>query len=105
MASSLDGQPHGFASGFGFNDFLLETVNPDAAIEDFAHFAVLAYEDAAFGVFRAVARMDADALPFAVASHGDRHSVTVVGAIGTSFIFYLFYLFQFCAKRIHQREK
>ena len=50
-ALSFDGQPHGFAFGFGLDDFLLEAVNPDAAVEDFADFAVLAYEDAAFGVF------------------------------------------------------
>ena len=50
-APSFDGQPHGLAFVFGFDDFLLEAMNPDAAVEDFADFSVLAYEDAAFGVF------------------------------------------------------
>ena len=39
-------------------------MNPDAAVEDFADFAVLTYKDAAFGVFRAVACVDADAFEF-----------------------------------------
>ena len=47
----LNGDPDGFAFVLGLDDFLLQAVNPDAAVEDFAHFAVLAYEDAAFGVF------------------------------------------------------
>ena len=47
----LNGDPDSFAFVFGFDDFLLQAVNPDAAVEDFADFAVLAYEDAAFGVF------------------------------------------------------
>ena len=38
-------------------------MNPDAAVEHFADLTVLAYEDAAFGVFRTVAGMDADDLP------------------------------------------
>ena len=48
---SLDGDPDGFTLVFGFDDFLFEAVNPDAAVEDFADFAVLSYQDAAFGVF------------------------------------------------------
>ena len=59
-----DGDPDGLTPTLGFDDFLFEAVNPDAAVEDFANFAVLAYEDAAFGVFRAVACMDADAFEF-----------------------------------------
>ena len=47
----LNGDPDGFTFVLGFNDLLFEAVNPDAAVEDFADFAVLAYEDAAFGVF------------------------------------------------------
>ena len=47
----LDGDPHGFTLVFGLDDFLFEAVNPDVAVEDFADFAVFAYEDAAFGVF------------------------------------------------------
>ena len=57
-----DGNPNGLTFVLGLDDFLLQAVNPDATIKHFAHFAVLAYEDAAFGVFWAVARMDADAL-------------------------------------------
>ena len=60
----LDGDPDGLTPTLGFHDFLFEAVNPDAAVEHFAHFAVLAYQDAAFGVFRAVACVDADALEF-----------------------------------------
>ena len=47
----FDGDPDGLAFVFGGDDFLLQAVNPDAAVEDFADFAVLAYKDAAFGVF------------------------------------------------------
>ena len=41
-------------------------MNPDAAVEDFAHFAVLAYQDAALGILGGVACVDADALPLLV---------------------------------------
>ena len=47
----LNGDPDGLASVFGFDDLLLQALNPDTGVEDFAHFAVLANEDAAFGVF------------------------------------------------------
>ena len=47
----LNGDPDGFTFVLGFNDLLFEAVNPDAAVEDFADFAVFTYEDAAFGVF------------------------------------------------------
>ena len=60
----LNGQPDCFTFVLGLDDFLFQAVNPDAAVEHFADFAVLAYEDAAFGIFRAVAGMDADALKF-----------------------------------------
>ena len=63
---SSNGEPDGLATRFSLDDLLFQTVNPDAGVEHFAHFAVLAYEDAAFGIFRAVARMDADALPLAI---------------------------------------
>ena len=59
---SLDGDPDGLTPTLGLDDLLLQAVNPDAAVEHFADFAVLAYEDATFGVFRRVARMDSDAL-------------------------------------------
>jgi len=61
---SLDGDPDGFTPTLGFDDFLLETVNPDTTVEHFADFTVLADEDAALGVLGGVARMDADALEF-----------------------------------------
>ena len=47
----LNGDPDGLASVFGFDDLLLQAMNPDAAVEDFTYFTVLANEDAAFGVF------------------------------------------------------
>ena len=47
----LDGNPDGLTFVFGLDDFLFQAVNPDAAVEDFADFTVLAYEDATFGVF------------------------------------------------------
>ena len=60
----FDGDPDGFTFVLGLDDFLFEAVEPDAAVEDFADFAVFTYEDAAFGVFRAVACVDADAFEF-----------------------------------------
>ena len=59
----FDGQPHSLAPTLGLDDFLFQAVNPDATVEHFADFAVLANEDAAFGVFRAVAGMDTPAQP------------------------------------------
>ena len=47
----LNGDPDGLTFVLGFDDLLLQAVEPDAAVEDFADFTVLAYEDAAFGVF------------------------------------------------------
>ena len=61
MRELLNGDPDGFTFVLGLDDFLFQAVNPDAAVEDFADFAVLANEDATFGVVRGVARMDADA--------------------------------------------
>ena len=58
----LNGDPDSFTFFFGFDDFLFQSMNPDATVEHFADFAVFANEDAAFGVFRTVTRMDADAL-------------------------------------------
>ena len=46
-----DGQPDGLTLVLCLDDFLFEPTNPDAIVEHFAHFAVLANEDAAFGVF------------------------------------------------------
>ena len=71
----LDGDPHGFTFVLGLDDFLFQTVDPDARVEDFADFAVLAYEDAAFGVFRAVARMDADAFKLRYAEEDGKPSL------------------------------
>ena len=45
------GDPDGFTPPLSLNDLLLQAMNPDAAVEHFADFAVLANEDAAFGVF------------------------------------------------------
>ena len=57
-----DGDPDGLTFVLGLDDLLFQAVNPDARVEHLTHFAVLTNEDAAFGVFRAVARVDADAL-------------------------------------------
>jgi len=62
----LNGNPHALATFLGLDDFLLQAVQPDVRVEHLAHFAVLAHEDAPFGVFRAAAFVYADALPFAV---------------------------------------
>ena len=48
---SLDGDPDGLTPTLGLDDLLLQTVNPDSGVEDFADLAVLANEDAAFGIF------------------------------------------------------
>ena len=61
-----NGDPHGFAFIFGFYDFVLEALEPDVGVEHHALLQVLTHEDAAFGVVRGVASMDADA-----AEHGD----------------------------------
>ena len=42
----LDREPDGLTFVLGLDDFLFQAVNPDAAVEDFADFTVLAYEDA-----------------------------------------------------------
>ena len=44
-----DGDPDGFTFVLGFDNLLFQAVNPDAAVEDFADFAVTANEDASFG--------------------------------------------------------
>ena len=41
----------GLTPTLGLDNLLLQAVEPDARVEHFAHFAVLDYEDAAFGVF------------------------------------------------------
>ena len=64
--STLDGDPDGLTLVLGLDDLLLQAVKPDAAVEHLTYQAIFAYEDAAFGVFRAVACVDADALPLLV---------------------------------------
>ena len=59
----FDGQPHSLAPTLGLDDFLFQAMNPDAGVDDLTYKFVLTYEDAAFGVFRTVAGMDADDLP------------------------------------------
>ena len=61
-SSSFDGQPDGLTSVLGLDDFLLQAVEPDAAVNQLTNELILAYEDAAFGVLGSVAGMDADAL-------------------------------------------
>ena len=58
----LDGQPDGFIAGFGFDNLLLELIEPLAAFEELAYQLVATYEDAACGVGGGVAHVDADAL-------------------------------------------
>ena len=60
----LNGDPDGLTFVLGFDDLLLQAVEPDAAVEDFADFTVLANEDTAFGVCGGVAGMNADAIEF-----------------------------------------
>ena len=48
---SLDGDPDGLTPTLSLDDLLLQAAEPDAAVEHFAYFAVLAYEDATFCVF------------------------------------------------------
>ena len=62
----FDGDPDGFALGFGGDDFVLEAVEPDVGVEHHALLQILAYKDATFGVVAGVASVDADA-----AEHGD----------------------------------
>ena len=62
----FDGDPDGFAFVLGGDDFVLEALKPDVGVEYHALLQVLTHEDAAFGVVRGVARVDADA-----AEHGD----------------------------------
>ena len=56
-----DGTPDGFDSGLGGAEFVLEALEPDVGVEHHALLQVLTHEDAAFGVVRGVASMDADA--------------------------------------------
>ena len=60
--SLADGDPDGLTPTLGLDNLLLQAMNPDARVKDFADFTVLTNEYATFGVFRAVACMDADAL-------------------------------------------
>ena len=64
FAQSLDGDPDRLTPTPRLDNLLLQAVEPDAAVNDLTNELVLAYEDAAFGVFRRVAGMDADALEF-----------------------------------------
>ena len=57
---SLDGDPDGLSPTLGLDDLLLQAVEPDTAVNDLTYKFVLTYEDAAFGVFCGVARVDAD---------------------------------------------
>ena len=59
-------EPDGFAAGFGFGDALYEAAEPKVRVEYLPFDAVVADEDAALGVLRRVACVDADALPFPV---------------------------------------
>ena len=61
FVSLSDRQPDALASVFGLDYLLLQSVQPDTRVNHLPHELVLAYEDAAFGVVRGVARMDADA--------------------------------------------
>ena len=61
---SLDGDPDGLSPTLGLDDLLLQTVEPDTTVNDLTYKFVLTYEDAAFGVFCGVARVDADAIEF-----------------------------------------
>ena len=61
FVSLSDRQPDALASVFGLDDLLFQPVQPDTRVNHLPHELVLAYEDAAFGVVRGVARMDADA--------------------------------------------
>jgi hypothetical protein len=60
--SSFYGDPDGLASTLGFDDFLLELVEPFAGFQNLADELVAAYEDAAFGVLGGISHVDADAL-------------------------------------------
>ena len=51
LFSLADGNPDGLAFVLGFDDFLLQAVEPDAAVEDFADLAIFANENAAFGIY------------------------------------------------------
>jgi len=46
-ASSFDCYPDGLASVLGLDDFLLQAVEPDAAVNQLTNELILAYEDAA----------------------------------------------------------
>lgn len=58
---SFDGEPHAFAAVFRFDDSVFQFVEPFPAVEHAARFLVLTHQDAALGVLRRVARVDADA--------------------------------------------
>ena len=66
MAALLDGHSYCFASVFSFDDALFQFVQPFAGVEYLADFPVLANQDAALGIFRRVACVDADAAPLLV---------------------------------------
>ena len=45
---SFNGEPHGLTTARGLYDPLFHAVQLDAAVEHFAHYTVLSYQDAAF---------------------------------------------------------
>ena len=47
----FNGDPDGLTFVFCLDNLLFQAVNPDAAVDDLTYKFVLAYEDAAFGVF------------------------------------------------------
>ena len=47
----LNGDPDGLTPTLGLDDLLFQAVEPDAAVNHLPYEFVLAYEDAAFGVF------------------------------------------------------
>ena len=58
----LNGDPDGLTFVLGFDDLLLQAVEPDAAVEHLANFTIFTHQDTAFSVFRHIAGMDADTL-------------------------------------------
>ena len=58
----LNGDPDGLASTLGFDNLLLELVEPLAGFQNLADELVAAYEDAACGVLGGISHVDADAL-------------------------------------------
>ena len=61
-----DGEPHGFTFILGFDDFLLEFVEPLAGFEELAYNLVATYEDAACSVGGGITHVNTDAAEEAV---------------------------------------